>query len=116
MSIRSSHLSIGSIAGPSRPSFAIRKYATQPSGQQNQNISEMINRKAISSAWRALSPNQKLIFGGLVALGAYFEYSLLDRYVLGPIKLRKEDERRIKAEQNMGIGGGEGQKEVFLGE
>ncbi|WWC94214.1 hypothetical protein V866_001054 [Kwoniella sp. B9012] len=115
MSFRFSSLSIEPIAGPSRRSLTIRKYATQPNGQ-NSNISDMINRKAISSAWRALSPKQKLIFGGLVALGAYFEYSLLDRYVLGPIKSRKEEERRIKAEQNMGIEKAEGHKEVFLGE
>ncbi|WVW83939.1 hypothetical protein I302_105962 [Kwoniella bestiolae CBS 10118] len=107
--------SLSQLAAPSRSrsSLQIRicGYATQP--DQPKSIGEMINRKAISSAWRALSPNQKLLFGGLVALGAYFEYSLLDRYVLGPIKARKEEERRGRLERDLKAAGG-GEREVFL--
>ncbi|WWC62165.1 uncharacterized protein I303_104757 [Kwoniella dejecticola CBS 10117] len=85
---------------------SIRSHATQPNGRGsgNQNMSEMFNRRTMVSAWNALSPNQKMIFGGLVAIGAYFEYTLLDKYLLQPVKSRKEDEKRLKMEQELGIG------------
>ncbi|WRT66395.1 uncharacterized protein IL334_003351 [Kwoniella shivajii] len=106
----------GSGPGPSRSKY-IRRYATgsQPGPQQNQTIGEMLNRRAFASAWRALSPNQKLIFGGLVGIGAYFEYSLMDRYILGPAKSRKEEQKRTELEKSLGAAGG-GKRETLLGE
>ncbi|WWC89290.1 uncharacterized protein L201_004211 [Kwoniella dendrophila CBS 6074] len=130
MSLRSISTVTKTLAGPSRlrsNGQIIRKYATQSNGsQQNQTIGEMLNRRAFAAAWRALSPNQKMIFGGLVGLGAFIEYSLLDKFVLGPVKLKKEEEKRAQMERNLGINnnmdasgngtitnGGNGQ-EVFL--
>ncbi|WWC70177.1 uncharacterized protein I206_104125 [Kwoniella pini CBS 10737] len=85
----------------------IRKYTNQKNQNQNgignQNISEIFNEKTIKSAWNILTPNQKLIFGGLVIIGAYFEYTLLDKFLLKPIKIKKENENRLKMEKELGI-------------
>ncbi|WWD17281.1 hypothetical protein CI109_101721 [Kwoniella shandongensis] len=98
---------------PTPPSTPRLESKAAPGAEEVQpSLSDFISRERVIAAWQGLSLVQRLGFGLVVLLGGYFEYSLMKKYILDPVKAKKEAiarEAELKA-----LEGGKG--EVFLSE
>ncbi|KAK8864423.1 hypothetical protein IAR55_001671 [Kwoniella newhampshirensis] len=86
-----------------RPSAKSEKDGSaDPDGEQP-SLSDFISRERLKAAWQELSLAQRLGFGIVVMLGGYFEYSLMKKYILDPVKEKKEK----RARESFNLDGGE---------
>ncbi|WVR07061.1 hypothetical protein IAU60_004100 [Kwoniella sp. DSM 27419] len=95
----------------------VRGYAlpARKSGQTQEvpNIKDVLSRKSFKEAWQGLTRTQRITFGLFVGLGGIAEYYVLKKYILDPVKRKKEEREREELGKELATGVGMGVEPVM---